>query len=61
MPTTTVLTNAPDAYDYSYVTQTGTVDLLGRTFRVVTMPDDCVAYQCGRYQSGLYVAAEVTA
>ena len=58
MPTT-IITNAPADYDYGYVTQVGTVDLLGRTFRVVTMPADRITYQCGRYQSGMYIAAEV--
>ena len=56
---TIVLTNAPDAYDYGYVDQLGTATVLGRDFRVVSIPTTHCQYQCDRYASGLYIASAV--
>lgn len=61
--TTTILTNAPSAYDYGYTDEVET----GLTFmqyegqlrpptdvRRVTVPAEHATYQAGRYQSGMY-------
>lgn len=61
----TVITNAPDAYDYGYVVPVGETVYFayagarGVPVRVVRIPDDSAAYQIGRYQSGMYIALTV--
>lgn len=48
-------TNAPVAYDYGYVFQTGKTE---QGFREVVMPREHYAYQVGRYGSGMYSALQ---
>lgn len=58
-------TNAPDAYDYSYVVPVervynfpeGAVWTPGGRF--VDIPSESYDYQTGRYGSGMYYAVEV--
>jgi hypothetical protein len=53
-----VRTTAPKDYDYGYVIEVGTVQGESKTERLVAMPERNVAYQTGRYSSGLYSALE---
>lgn len=55
----TVITNAPDAYDYSYTVQVGIVSMMGRDYRVVQIPTTHACYQTDRYASGMHIAAEI--
>jgi len=57
----TLYTTAPEAYDYSYVERSEKpvgemVSFHGSNTPIyrVTMPEESVDYQCGRYASGLY-------
>lgn len=57
----TTYTNAPEAYDYGYSTDTGIriPVRLGASvieLREVESPEDMVTYQRDRYQSGFYMA-----
>lgn len=47
-------TRAPQAYDYGYVIEVGTVQGEREPERLVAMPKERVEYQSGRYSSGLY-------
>jgi len=47
-------TRAPQAYDYGYVIEVGTVQGESEIERLVAMPRERVEYQSGRYSSGLY-------
>lgn len=58
-PTTIAITTAPAAYDYGYVIDRGVVTIHPTEYRVVEIPNDSVQYQCDRYASGMYVAAQV--
>lgn len=47
-------TRAPQNYDYDYVVEVGTVPGESGPERLVAMPVERVAYQSGRYSSGMY-------
>lgn len=47
-------TRAPQAYDYGYVIEVGTVQGESEIERLVAIPHERVEYQSGRYASGLY-------
>jgi hypothetical protein len=49
-------TNAPVEYDYAYVIPCFKYD----DMRLVLIPEESVAYQCGRYASGMKVGQDVT-
>lgn len=53
-PLRTVYTMAPDAYDYGWTKQIGTLDILGREFRIVTIPESRADCQFDRYLSGMH-------
>jgi len=59
----TIFTTAPVDYDYGYVKVIEacaaiTASGIKRTYRRVEIPEDRVAYQCGRYQSGMHAAID---
>lgn len=47
-------TRAPQAYDYSYVLEIGTMPGEFGVERLVAMPKEYVDYQSGRYSSGMF-------
>ena len=47
-------TRAPQAYDYGYVVEVGTMEGEFGTERLVAIPKESVEYQSGRYSSGMY-------
>lgn len=53
-----IYTSAPEAYDYDYCLSTPIpwTNRRGDQLRIVTMPLESVAYQTGRYRSGMYEA-----
>lgn len=51
-------TRAPQAYDYSYVIEIGTMPGEFGPERLVAIPKEHVAYQSGRYSSGMYTPIE---
>lgn len=53
-------TRAPKAYDYDYVIEVGRVDGEFGEERLVAMPTERVAYQSGRYSSGLFTPIDCT-
>ena len=53
-----IVTNAPKNYDYSYMTEVGTITLTnGKEYRILKSGDQyrCENFQIPRYGSGLYV------
>ena len=52
---TLLRTRAPEAYDYGYCVQVGTVEGESQTERLVAVPNDRVDYQSGRYASGMFM------
>lgn len=54
--TVTVITTAPDVYDYNYTTETSRfTNDRGQVVRTVEVIADCAQYQADRYSSGLYM------
>lgn len=51
-------TRAPQAYDYGYVIEVGTMEGDSGPERLVALPKERVAYQSGRYSSGLYTPVD---
>lgn len=51
-------TRAPQAYDYGYVIEIGTMPGEFGTERLVAIPKENVEYQSGRYSSGMYTPIE---
>lgn len=51
-------TRAPKAYDYGYVIEVGRMDGENGEERLVAMPKENVAYQSGRYSSGMYTPVD---
>lgn len=51
-------TRAPQAYDYGYVVEVGTMQGEFGEERLVAMPKDRVEYQSGRYSSGMYTPVD---
>lgn len=51
---TLLRTRAPKAYDYGYVIEIGRMDGEFGEERMVAIPKESVAYQSGRYSSGMY-------
>ena len=47
-------TRAPQAYDYGYVIEIGKMQGEFGEERLVAIPEERVAYQSGRYSSGMY-------
>ena len=50
-----IRTKAPKDYDYGYCVDAGQVAGESGTERLVAVPQDKVAYQSGRYESGMFM------
>jgi len=62
VPSTLIVTSAPDDYDYGYTTTVwrSAPSGYGGEVRIVACAARCAVYQIGRYQSGLHLAATLS-